>query len=125
MKFEGIKVAENKRQYPRFDSLNLSYICLDENGTLVRQSMGRTLNVSQSGICLETCFEIDSKFMLSMTLALEEDLVDIRGRIIYCRPGTRENFETGVEFVEMDEESRLVLEKFIHLFKEYEMEQGI
>ena len=120
----GTIVAENKRQYPRFDSLNLSYICLDENGTLVRQSMGRTLNVSQSGICLETCFEIDPRFMLSMTMALEEDLVDIRGRIIYCRPGSMENFETGVEFVEVDEESRLVLEKFIRLFKEYEMEQG-
>ncbi len=123
MIFEDIMVAENKRQYPRFDSLNLSYICLDENGTLVRQSMGRTLNVSQAGICLETYFGIDPKFMLSMTLALEEDLVDIRGRIIYCRPGTRENFETGVEFVEVDEKSRLVLEKFIRLFKEYEMEQ--
>lgn len=124
MIFEGIIMAENKRRYPRLDSLNLSYICLDENGTLIRQSMGRTLNVSQSGICLETCFEIDSKFMLGMTLALEDDLVDIRGRIIYCRPGTNENFETGVQFVEMDEKSGLVLEKFIHLFNEYEKETG-
>ncbi len=72
--------SENKRKHERIESLNLSYICLDEDENIVKQGMGRTLNISESGMLLETHFPIESKHTLRLTISLEEDLLDIKGK---------------------------------------------
>ena len=64
---------KNKRKHQRFASLNLSYVCLDENNNVVTQGMGRTLNISESGILLETNFPIELKYLVLLTIGLEED----------------------------------------------------
>jgi hypothetical protein len=33
--------SENKRKHERIQSLNLSYICIDEDENIVKQGMGR------------------------------------------------------------------------------------
>jgi len=43
--------TEEKRKHQRFNSLNLSYICLDEDQQAVKQGMGRTLNLPNPGSC--------------------------------------------------------------------------
>jgi len=113
--------TEDNRRHKRIDSLNLSYICVDKNDVLIRQSMGRTLNVSESGICLETYFDIDASNFLTMTIALEDILVDIRGKVIYCHSTQDDRFKTGVEFIDLNQSSRAVLQKFIKLFQEGEI----
>ena len=110
--------TENQRRHERVNSLNLSYICVDENGIMIKQSMGRTLNVSESGICLETFFNIDTCYFLTMTIALKNVLVDIRGAVIYSRPGQDGKFETGVQFLDLDQRSQSALHDFIMLFNE-------
>ena len=109
----------DKRQHPRIDSLNLiSYVCIDENNIDVMQGMGRTLNVSEGGILLETHIQIDLKYTLSLTIGLEEDLIEIKGEVAHSKPGKDDNFETGVQFIEKDEEALRVLNKYIKAFKE-------
>ncbi len=110
--------TENQRRHERVNSLNLSYICVDKNGIMMKQSMGRTLNVSESGICLETFFNIDTCYFLTMTIALQNVLVDIRGTVVYSRPGQDGKFETGVQFVDLDHRSQSALHEFIMLFNE-------
>ena len=109
--------TKERRKDKRFDSLNLTYVCVDDHGNIVQEGMGRTLNVSESGICLETLFEIDTSHFLTVKIALEDDLVDIKGTVAFSRPGNEKSFETGVEFIEVDQQSRVVLHKFIELFK--------
>ena len=72
--------SENKRQHERIHSLNLSYICLDENNNIVKQGMGRTLNISESGMLLETHFPVEADHLIRLTISLEEDLLDKGGR---------------------------------------------
>ena len=72
---------EEKRKHTRIDSLNLSYFCLDENNQIIKQGMGRTLNVSESGILLETYFRIDSDEHLMLTIAFEDHLIPVNGRV--------------------------------------------
>ena len=111
--------TKERRKDERFDSLNLLNICVDDHGTIVQEGMGRTLNVSESGICLETHFEIDTSHFLTVTIAMEDDLVNIKGKVAFSRPGKEEKFETGVEFIEVDQQGRVVLQKFIELFKSH------
>ena len=106
--------TENQRKHQRIESLNLSYVCLDENNQMVKQGMGRTLNISESGILLETHFPIESEYLVILTIALEEDLLEIKGKPIHDRSNEAGKFEIGIEFLEPDQESIRILENFIN-----------
>ncbi|MFO8083494.1 MAG: hypothetical protein R6U27_04145 [Desulfobacterales bacterium] len=58
-------VDKERRRYPRIESLNLmAYACMDENDNVINQGMGRTLNVSQKGLLLETYHPLDCENVL-------------------------------------------------------------
>jgi hypothetical protein len=110
--------TQEKRKHARINSLNLSYVCLDENNRIVKQGMGRSLNVSESGILLETHFPIDDQHIVSLTLGLEENLVDIKGRPIHTRKNDAGKYEVGIEFIKSNDKTRKSLKKFIDSFQE-------
>ncbi len=112
-------MENDKRRHTRINSLNLSYVLIDENNEVVRQSMGRTLNVSETGILLETHFPIDTRYLVLLSVGLENNLIDIKGEVIYSRPGQKERFETGINFLEIDEPASQVLKAFIKAFQEH------
>ena len=109
--------SKEQRKSVRINSLNLSYIGIDENNVTVKQAMGRTLNVSEHGILMETHFPIDSKQIVSLSLALEDDLIDMKGEVVYSRPGEKDKYETGIKFIEVQESSQRILNKYIQAFK--------
>ena len=109
--------SDNKRKHQRIPSLNLSYICLDENNNIVKQGMGRTLNISESGILLETHFPIEPQYLVLMTIALEEDLLEIKGKPIHARSNETGEFEVGIEFLEPDQDSIRLLQNFISKYE--------
>ena len=109
---------DEKRIDPRIESSNLlSYICLDENNHEMMQGMGRALNVSEGGIMLETHVPIDPHHIVSMTMALEDDLMDFKGEIAYSRKREDGKFESGIEFIEMDEEKQRFYRQYILIFR--------
>jgi c-di-GMP-binding flagellar brake protein YcgR len=109
--------TEEKRKHARISSLNLSYVCLDENNQIIKQGMGRSLNVSESGILLETHFPIDNQQTVILTLGLEEDLIDIKGRPVHSRTNDEGKYEVGIEFLESDAKASKALKKFITAFQ--------
>ena len=76
-------MTKDNRRHIRIDSINLTYFALDENDKIVKQSIGRTLNVSESGILLETHIPVDLKQAILLAIGLEDDVVDIKGNVIY------------------------------------------
>ena len=109
--------SDNKRKHQRIPSLNLSYICLDENNNIIKQGMGRTLNISESGILLETHFPIEPQYLVLMTIALKEDLLEIKGKPIHSQSNETGEFEIGIEFLELDRDSIRLLENFINKYE--------
>jgi c-di-GMP-binding flagellar brake protein YcgR len=110
---------KEKRRYPRIESLNLiAYACLNENEKPVNQGMGRTLNVSRVGLLLETAYPLDCENVLLIDVGLMDDLIDIIGRVVHTRLNKDGKHETGIEFVEIDEGSALILKKYIDAFNE-------
>ena len=105
--------TENKRKHERIRSLNLSYLCLDEDNNIVKQGMGRTLNISESGILLETHFPIESKHTIQLTISLEEDLLDITGKAVHVRSINGGKYQIGIQFVDLDKNAAKVINKFI------------
>ena len=109
---------QEKRKHTRISSLNLSYVCLDENNQIIKQGMGRSLNVSESGILLETHFPIDDQHIVRLTLGLEEDLIDVRGRPVHTRINDAGKYEVGLEFLKSDAKTRKALKKFIDTYQD-------
>jgi hypothetical protein len=110
--------TDEKRIDTRTESSNLlSYVCLDDNNHELMQGMGRTLNVSEGGISLETHVPIDPHHIVSLTIALENDLMDFKGKIAHSRKREDGKFESGIDFIEMDEEKRWFLRQYILIFR--------
>ena len=113
--------SKDQRKHQRIPSLNLSYVCLDENNNIVKKGMGRTLNISESGILLETQFTIELEYLVIMTIALQEDLLDIKGKPIHAKSNEAGKFEVRIEFLEPDQESIQLLKNFIAKYDSYSL----
>jgi hypothetical protein len=114
---ENAMTIDEKRKHSRIDSVNLlNYIHYDERGEEVDQGMGRTLNVSESGILLETHTRIDEMHRVSLTIGFKEEVVDIKGKTIYTKDNARGMYESGIEFFEVDDSVRKVLRNYIQVF---------
>lgn len=105
--------SENKRKHERIQSLNLSYICLDEDNNIIKQGMGRTLNISESGILLEAHFPIEPNHTIQMTISLEEDLLDIKGKPVHVQSIDGGKYQIGIRFVDLDENAAKILYNYI------------
>lgn len=111
-----------KRRQQRYESINLlSYVCLDSDGKEWKQGMGRTLNINESGAKLETHEPIETQYIVLLAMGIEDEVVDIKGRVVYCNRGDSGMFESGIEFCEMDRDSLAILREFIREFnRQYE-----
>ncbi len=110
-------MTENKRHHERYDALNLlSYVCLDSDGKQWTQGMGRTLNISETGLQLETHEPIETRYVVLLSVGIEEDVVDIRGEVKYCNRGADRKFESGIEFVGVPAEGYVNLKRYINEF---------
>jgi methylthioribose-1-phosphate isomerase len=106
-----------KRKFDRWDSQHLlNYIILDEDGTRGHYSMGRTLDVSLNGIRMETVELLSSEAMIEVTLGVDEDLIDLVGRVTFCKP-EGDRYVSGVEFVKMSAEGRKAFRRYAEAFK--------
>ena len=106
-------MSQEKRKHARISSLNLSYICLDENNKVVKQGMGRTLNVSESGMLLETHLPVDTRHTVKVTIGLEEDIIELQGSPVHSKKNDKNLFEIGIKFQESDESVKKKLKQFI------------
>jgi len=111
--------TSDRRQHPRFKSLNLlSYVLIDDGNNAIRQGMGRTLDVSEGGILLETHAPIDPRHTVSLKIGLRDDVADIRGKIVYTRKSKGGRVESGIAFKRPDEVQQKILRKYIKAFYE-------
>jgi hypothetical protein len=108
---------DEKRKHSRIESVNLlNYIHCDDHGEELEQGMGRTLNISESGILLETHNRIDVTHVVSLTIGFKEEVIEIKGRTIYLKSNAQGMFESGIEFFDVDDASRKVLQSYIQAF---------
>lgn len=114
---EQTMTNQEKRKHSRIDSLNLlNYVYSDDSGDGSTQGMGRTLNVSESGILLEMHTPISIDDIISLTIGLEEDMVEIKGRVVYTNENDKKMYESGIEFFDVDDKAKETLKKYIEAF---------
>ena len=111
-----------KRKHVRIDSFNLFYLAIDDNGNIVHHGMGRTLNVSEAGILMQTSFNVNPDLKILLSVGIEDDIVKIEGEVAHSRPGKNGMFETGIKFTEIDDYALDILKIFIQYFEDNKKE---
>ena len=110
---------DDKRLHTRIDALNLiAYECTDESGQAVLHGMGRTLNISEGGILLETHVQIEQQYDALLIIGLENDLINIKGKVVSSKPGKADKFESGIKFLEISAAEFAILKVYIKAFQD-------
>jgi hypothetical protein len=95
--------AQNRRRYERIDSVNMiNYTQLNASMQRTGQGMGRTLNISEAGMLMETPTPIIPDHQLSINIGLAGELVYFRGKVAYTQSERRGQHFTGVRFTRSD-----------------------
>lgn len=110
-------MISEKRKHMRINALNLSHVAVDDQEDTIKQAIGRTLNVSETGILLETHFPIESDQNVELTLGFEENLVNLKGKVIHLLNGETGKFEMGIKFTDIDAQGTEIIKDFIQRFR--------
>ena len=95
----------DRRKYERVEVHNpISYESIDKGGEIVFKSMGRTLNVSRTGIMLEIAQLIKAEYVSLSTVDLEDNFIKIKGQLIYCRRIDSGLYQAGIRFIASENE---------------------
>ena len=106
--------GKEKRKNPRIATSNVvSYICIDEDGQQTAEGMGRTVDISQGGTLLETSVPVDTELILLMSIDLENNIVETKGRVAHTRNEGPGKYLTGIEFLGPRDEVTQVVKNFI------------
>ncbi|MBW2450940.1 MAG: PilZ domain-containing protein [Deltaproteobacteria bacterium] len=95
----------------------LDYEVLSDEGVVVDRGLARTLNVSESGLLLETGQFFEPRQKLRITLGLSEDLVQMTGQIVHSEPIDEEVCSAGVMFLEFEPDDRGLFQKHFQELK--------
>jgi hypothetical protein len=87
-----------RRRYHRVAANNpITYVLVNERGSKIGQGIGKVINVSQSGILLETYEFIESKYLFLVSTDVEDKLIEIVGKVIFSREVCLCVFNSGSE----------------------------
>lgn len=109
-------MTSERRRFIRPEALNLlDYLVVDDQGRQAEYSMGRTLNVSEGGILMETHIPLPMNQQVMITLGLEDDLIDVMGRIIYTTSNAGRH-QNGIKFFHVADRDKKALDRYVREF---------
>lgn len=108
---------ERRHAERRYALKFLDYEILSAGGEVTGRGLARTLNVSEFGLRLETGQFFDPDQRLRITLGLDNDLVQVIGRVVNSQPITDELCASGILFLEFDEADQHTYHKHFEALK--------
>ena len=108
---------ERRRAERRYAMNFLDYEIVSPAGETIGRGLARTLNVSATGLLLETGQFFEPGQLLRITLGLENDLVQLTGRVAHSRPLDDDLCTTGVQFVEFDPAEQKTYQRYFEALR--------
>jgi hypothetical protein len=95
----NLGMVTERRRHSRISIYHpISYVGIDENGNILEQQIGIALDISQSGILIESIQEVESTSLIIMAVGTSKNLIEIKGTVAYCRSSGKGKFNVGVSF---------------------------
>jgi len=113
-----------RRSHPRIDALELvSYENYETTKTELMMGMGKTLDISLGGICLESRHALPLGSNLKLSIALKDDLITVEGKIMSLTLTEELNVKIHIQFEPIDEETERILSSFLDEIQENDSEK--
>lgn len=108
---------ERRRAERRYALNFLDYEVLSTSGEVLGRGLARTLDVSEVGLRLETGQFFEPGQKLRITLALRNELVQLRGRVVNSQPESDELCSSGIIILEFEPADRLIYRNYFTALK--------
>jgi hypothetical protein len=94
-----IKIAKaDRRCFQRVDAFNpVIFVGIDERGEPAGNGIANVLNISQSGLCLQTVQEVSTPYMLLMVVDVYERMLKMKGKVVRRKKTPGGDYEVGIE----------------------------
>lgn len=102
---------ERRRAERRYAMNFLDYEIVSPGGEPIGRGLARTLNVSATGLLLETGQFFEPGQLLRITLGMENDLVALTGRVAHSQPLDDDLCRAGIQFVEFAEADQQIFRR--------------
>jgi hypothetical protein len=97
------------RQSTRVNKLFLTaYVNRDDKEQKFPVSVGRTLDVSMTGVGMEVFQEVRPGSLMDLEFAMQGSLVTVQGRVVHVRRADEGSYIIGVEFDEPQKELEIL-----------------
>lgn len=105
-----LQSVKEKRISRRIRSLNLtSYTPKKGDQQEYIVSIGRTLDVSEGGVKVETHRKLAEGTELDMDIAIEDEIITARGEVVHTEELKNGLYGTGIRFTSISDEDRKAL----------------
>jgi len=95
---------------------------MDDSGNQTKEGRGRSVNISQGGILIETHDPFEWQNIIILSIDIEDESVSIKGKVIYCNAANFGKFRTGIQFLETNDK---IVSFVLKLLKTYSKLLGI
>jgi len=110
-------VSEERRKYPRVPICDpINYISIDSDGNPLGQNLGVVLNVSQTGIKIETYDALDSDLGIISFVDLNKKMVEIKGRVAHSKQASSGKFISGISLQGSSAEKLQFIKKLVRSY---------
>ena len=111
------ELFERRKTVRRYALNFLDYEILHDSDGVIGRGLARTLNISDDGLRLETGQFFEPGQRLRITLGLENNLVQVTGRVINSQPENDEICSSGILFLEFEGRDRETYRKHCEALK--------
>ena len=110
---------KERRKHPRVEINNLIfYICINDSGNKTKEGRGKAINISRGGILIETNDSFEWQDTLQLAIEIEDELVSIKGKVIYCNADDLGKFRIGIQFLETNEKILSFVINLLNIYSE-------
>jgi Tfp pilus assembly protein PilZ len=76
---------------------------VDGSSNLAKEGRGKSINISQGGIHIETHDPLEWQDVLMLSIDIKDESVSIKGKVVYCNTANFGRFRSGIQFLETNE----------------------
>jgi len=101
---------DDARRAPRLNRLLLTaYVNRDGKEQKTPVSLGRTLDISVTGVGMEVFQEVEIGSEMELDLDLKDTLLTVHGKVVHVRRDGEDRYIIGIEFDELLDQPEIVL----------------
>jgi len=87
------------RGYPRVNILRfITYVNLEGDEQKTPVSLGRTLNISATGVGMEVCQQVSVGSIMEMEIALNQETLSVIGTVVHASELGEGMYSIGIQF---------------------------